>query len=71
MVGFGLLIIIAGAVLMYRIAEMSEKSGWLWASVTLVVCIACAMLIPLPRINVLIGLGLSYGAMVVSSLIRR
>jgi hypothetical protein len=68
---FGWLIIIAAAVLMYRIAEMSEKSGWLWASVTLVVCIACVMLIPLPVINLLVGVGLSYGAMAVSSLIRR
>jgi hypothetical protein len=59
------IIIIASAVLMYRVAEMERLSGLLWAAITFGLCLACAMTIPLPLINAVIGLILSFVAMTV------
>ena len=64
---FGWIIIIAATVAMYRMAEMSDRSGALWAALTFVICFACAAFIPLPLINLGIGLVLSYGALILIS----
>jgi len=58
-------VIIACAVLMYKIAEMERLSGILWAVLTLVLCLGCVALIRIPFINALIGLALSFIAMTI------
>jgi hypothetical protein len=55
---------------LYRIAEMGDKSGALWATVTVVICIGCAA-IPLPFFNLVSGIVLSYVAMFVSTMIAQ
>ena len=67
---FGWILIGASTVLMYKIADMGEGSGAAWAGVTFVLCLACGLLIPIPLLNILIGLILSYAAMVTVSIVR-
>jgi RsiW-degrading membrane proteinase PrsW (M82 family) len=57
------IVIIACAVLMYKIAEMERLSGIVWAVLTLALCIGCVFLIRIPFINAVIGLALSFIAM--------
>lgn len=58
-------VIIACAVLMYRVAEIERLSGFVWGALTFVLCLGCAMVIPLPFINAVIGLIISFIAMTV------
>jgi hypothetical protein len=58
-------VIIACAVLMYKIAEMERLSGIIWAVLTFALCIGCVFLIRIPFLNALIGLVLSFIAMTV------
>ena len=60
-----LIVIIACAVLMYKVAEMERLSGLVWAALTFAVCLGCALVIPIPFINAVIGLILSFIAMTV------
>jgi hypothetical protein len=55
--------LIASVVAMARIAVVEDRSPVLWGGVTLVICLACAFLIPLPLANVGIGFAISFGAM--------
>lgn len=59
------IVIIACAVLMYRIAEMERLSGLVWGAVTFALCLGCALTIPIPFINAVIGLIISFIAMTV------
>lgn len=60
----GWIVLIACVVLMYRVAEMENLSGLIWGAVTFVLCFLCSM-IPIPFINILIGLAISFVAMTV------
>lgn len=62
---FGWVVLIACAVLMYRVAEIERLSGAVWAALTFVLCLGCALTIPLPFINLVIGLIISFIAMTV------
>ncbi|MEO0475844.1 MAG: hypothetical protein AAF085_07735 [Planctomycetota bacterium] len=59
------IVIIASAVLMYKVAEMERLSGILWAVLTLGLCLGCVAVIPIPFVDALIGLVLSFIAMTV------
>lgn len=59
------IVIIASAVLMYKVAEMERLSGILWAVLTFGLCLGCVFLIRIPFVNALIGLVLSFIAMTV------
>jgi len=59
----GWVILICACVAMYRIAEIEHRSGWLWAALTFGICFGCAMFIPLPFLNILIGFAISFGIM--------
>ena len=59
------IVIIACAVLMYKVAEMERLSGILWAVLTFGLCLGCVMVIPVPFVDALIGLALSFIAMTV------
>ena len=54
--------LIAAVIGMYRITDMEGKNGVLWGFLTGAICVACAILIPLPLVNVFIGFALSFGA---------
>ena len=58
----GWVMLIAAVIGMYRITDMEGKNGVLWGMVTFAICLACALLIPLPLLNVFIGFVLSFGA---------
>lgn len=55
---------------LYWIAEMGDKSGALWATVTVVIGIGSAA-IPLAFFNLVSGIVLSYVAMFVSTMIAQ
>lgn len=57
-----LVVMLACIVLMARVAEFENRSGVIWGSVTLVLCLACFS-IPLPYVRVLIALVISYIAL--------
>ena len=61
---FGIVVLIASCVAMYKIAEMGDRRGWVWAIITFVVCSLTAALIPLPLINLGIGFVLTWFIMV-------
>ena len=66
----GILMIIAAVVIMVKAADMEGRSSVLWGALTLILCLACGALIPLPLINIAIGLGMSYFAMFIMKLVQ-
>lgn len=58
----GWVILIAAVIAMYRITDMEGKNGILWGILTFVICLGCALLIPLPLLNVFMGFALSFAA---------
>jgi len=48
---------------MMKAAEIDRRQPIVWGGITLVVCLLCNMLIPLPYIDIVIGLGISFGVM--------
>ncbi len=59
-------IVIAGCtVLMYRVAEIERLSGLVWGAITFALCFGCAATIPIPFVNILIGLIISFVAMTI------
>lgn len=63
-------VLIACAVLMYRIAEQGGRSGPIWGVLTGVICFLCGI-IPLPLLNYVIGLTISYGILIVVSIVQK
>ena len=59
------IVVIACAVLMYKVAEMERLSGIVWAALTFALCLGCVVVIPIPFIDAVIGLVLSFIAMTV------
>jgi hypothetical protein len=54
------IVIIAMCVVMYRIAEAENQPGFRWGLLTFFICLACGVLIPLPILNVAIGVVVSF-----------
>ena len=71
MLGFGWLVLIAAVIFMYRVAEAENRSGVFWGGVTFVLCLISTMLIGLPFIDLLFGIALSFGAMLIVNLLER
>ena len=63
--------IIAATVLMYRLAEMGERSGALWGVFAFVICYGSVMFIPLPMLNILIGFVITYIIFIIASIIKK
>ena len=59
----GYLMLVAAAMIMYKVADAEGRNPFLWAFLTLIICFGSARFIPLPFINIAIGLGISYGIM--------
>ena len=59
----GWLILLCVVIVMYKVAEIEGRNGVLWGGGSVVICLISIKFIPLPFINLLIGLVLSYGAM--------
>ena len=59
------IVIIACSVLMYRVAEMERLPGLVWGLITFGLCLGCAIAIPIPLLNIVIGLVISFIAMAV------
>jgi hypothetical protein len=56
----GWIVIGAAVVIMTKAAEMEGRSTLLWGAITFVLCLLCSIFIPLPLINIVIGLVISY-----------
>ncbi len=67
----GWIVLGASVIIMFRVAEMEERSGFLWAGLTFATCYACAIFIDLPIIKIIIGLVIVFGAMFVLKLIDK
>lgn len=65
-----LIMIVCAVIIMSKAAEMEGRSSVIWGALTLMICFASAY-IPLPLLNILIGLGISFAAMFVMNLIRK
>jgi hypothetical protein len=66
-----IIMICASVVAMAKIAEFEDFSWVLWGGLTLLLCIGCAFLIPLPLIRIAIGFAASYAAMFAYNLLYR
>jgi len=60
---FAILMLIAAVTIMYKVADFEKRNAFLWASVTLVVCVGCMFLLPWPFLNIAAGLVLCFGTM--------
>lgn len=67
---FTLVVIIAAIFIMVKAAEVEGRSQLLWGSLTCGICLLSTMFIPLPLINTVIGLGLSFALMLVLNIAR-
>jgi len=61
----------AAVVIMYKVADAEGRNGLFWGVITFLVCLGCAVLIPLPFISIAIGLALCYGAMFALKLMEK
>ncbi len=68
---FEWLTIAAAVTIMAKAADMEGKSSVLWGVITFVLCLICAVLIPLPLINIVIGLVISFSAMFLVKIIKK
>ena len=66
----GWVMIIAAVVLMYRVAEFENRSGIIWGAVTFGLCMGAAMTIPLPFVNIVVGVVVAFVAMFVAKAIQ-
>lgn len=66
----GWIMIVASVVVMARVAEAEDRSSVLWGALTLLLCLAAANLIPLPFINIFLGLVASFGLMLALNLLH-
>lgn len=66
----GWILIIVSAVAMGRIASSEGRSALVWGGVTGLICFLSAMFIPLPLINIGIGLVISFISMTVAKMIK-
>lgn len=64
-----IVMIIAGVVLMYRIAEIEQRSGALWGGLTGLACIGSLFTIPLPLIRIGIVIVAAFIAMLVCRIV--
>ncbi len=67
----GWLMIAASVVIMFHVAEAEDRSPFLWAAITFVLCYGAAATIPLPFIDIFLGLVASFVSMFVLNAIRR
>ena len=58
-----LIMLILSIAIMCKVAELEGRSSIVWGFATFLSCVACSTLIPLPLLNIFIGLALCYGAM--------
>ena len=68
---FNLLIIIAGVILMVKVADIEERSGLLWGGITLLTCLGSGALIPLPFLDIVIGIVISFLLMTAAKVIQK
>ncbi len=57
---FGWLMLGASCVIMFRVAEAEDRSGFFWAALTFLTCLLCSIFIPWPFIDIGIGLFVSF-----------
>ena len=53
----------AAIAIMAKAADMEERSSVVWGTITCIICVICAIIIPLAIFNVVIGLVISFLAM--------
>ena len=59
---FDIITLIAAIAVIAKCAELEGRSGFIWGSITFVICLASAA-IPLPFINIVIGFVISFIAL--------
>lgn len=57
---------VAGAFIMAKIAEMEGRSPIAWGGITVFLCLGSSILVPLPIVDIGIGLALAFGCMVLA-----
>ena len=67
----GIAMLVASCVVMFKVAEAEDRSGLVWAGLTLLACLGCSALIPLPFVGVAVGLVASFAAMFALNLFTR
>jgi hypothetical protein len=65
-----MLTIIAAITIMAKAAEMEGRSPEVWGIVTFLLCLLCSWIIPLPLINIVIGLVISFLALFATKVIE-
>ena len=66
---FPLLMVFACVAIMVKVADMEGRSTLLWGGYTFVACFACGYLIPLPLLNIVLGLVFSFLSMFVVNML--
>ncbi len=51
----GIVIIVAAVVMMVKVADIENRSPVVWGSLTVASCIGAVALIPVPLVNLLVG----------------
>ena len=64
-----LAMVIGAIVFMARVADVEDRSGFAWGSLTLLLCMASG-LIPLPFIRIAIACAISFVAMIVVKAVK-
>mgnify|MGYP000117872805 CR=1 FL=1 len=59
----GWIVIFASVAIVAKAADVEQRSAFKWGFLTFIICLACAFLIPLPLINIVIGLVISFAAL--------
>ena len=62
--------VIASVVFMARVADMERRSNVFWGALTLGLCLASMLLVPLPLVRVALACGLSFVIMFVAKIVQ-
>ena len=68
----GWLMVISAVIIMVKAADCEHRSSLLWGSLTFMICVGFAYLIPsLPFINIFLGLVVSFSLMFTANIVQK
>ena len=67
----GLLLLISAVGIMSKVADLEGRSSFAWGGITLVICIISGIIIPIPLLNIVIGLVITFFIMFAVKIIQK
>ena len=67
----GLILLITAVGIMAKAADLEGRSSFAWGAITLIMCIISGIIIPIPLVNILIGVVATFLIMFAAKIIQK